>query len=504
MSKENFAVFKKDNNDFANKVNKLNMLRNLSKLNKEKNDGIVVGNDNLQKDEIYKRGIGNVLKLSNFLKNKKENAIANPLPPRRMSPTSMVKESIKNYIRNNNAMGIPQPELYEEEAILEVNNTENLMKEYADKLKEQNATKQNFYKNYAQAEENKKISEIEEYIEPQIGEGNISEIKNNSNRHVIDVGDKDILSDSFETEKPKIKPIVNRPNSGIKANKEVIQVVDKKAQNEVESKKAASEAAKQDCVIKLTNDKRQDMGSNTHNGGNGPLKPNVDLLSIKKDLQVMLFNTMNTIDTFETRVTKKLDYLDKRINNSSKTIAKAVEVQRATHKDTIKAVEVEIKRTTEERFYKDTVEKLKKEMELSAKKESNNEPPIIRTWKHVLKDIENSNLNTAYTRILETGDDVYLLRLLFITGPVIQQLNPEIAKNVILRINLVSRSHRVQSLNYSLIENAYYSELFPKLNKDDKNELLETLYEYSGLNSDIGTKSAELYAKITSDELTDR
>jgi hypothetical protein len=54
-------------------------------------------------------------------------------------------------------------------------------------------------------------------------------------------------------------------------------------------------------------------------------------------------------------------------------------------------------------------------------------------------------------------------------------------------------------MNYNLIDNAYHSDLFHKLNKDDQNELLETLYEYSGINSDIGAKAAELYAKITSE-----
>lgn len=40
--------------------------------------------------------------------------------------------------------------------------------------------------------------------------------------------------------------------------------------------------------------------------------------------------------------------------------------------------------------------------------------------------------------------------------------------------------------------------LLYQINNEDKNEVLETLYEYSGINSEVGKKAALLYAKITS------
>jgi DNA-directed RNA polymerase subunit F len=88
---------------------------------------------------------------------------------------------------------------------------------------------------------------------------------------------------------------------------------------------------------------------------------------------------------------------------------------------------------------------------------------------------------------------------LFLTGPVVHKLNPEIARNILLRVNLISRSHKIQTLVFELIANSYKSELFTKISKDEQNELLETLYELSGINSELGTKAVELYTRITSE-----
>jgi hypothetical protein len=536
ISKEIFGNFKKENNEFASKMNKLNMLRNLSKINKEKraeDNPNVVLSDNM-KDEIYKRGIGNVLKLSNFLKNRKENnSPVIPQPSRKMSPTSMVKESIKHYIKNNNTnlqkynenmysdeeggLHVPQP--------IDVNNTENMMKEYAEKIKEQNATKKNFYKIHHNNNfnEDNKINEVaieeekfeceEPVVIPGMGEGNISEIKNVSNRHIMDIDmNKDILSDSFEVERPpkynKTNNNGGRPLSGKKVSKDSIQSIDKKIINEIESKKTASQQ------VVLTEPKQTNNDSNKLNYVNElrPISAKKQVIEqknhlniAKKDIEGFFNNAFSGLDGFEKKINRKLDHLEKRISNNNKCVTSLIEKQFQTFQFNMKNIEAEVRKVTEERVYKDTVEKMKKEFENSAKRDK--EPAIVTTWKNVLKDIENNNLNTAYARILETGktlyitigDDIYLLRLLCMTGPVIQKLNPEIAKNVILRINLISRSHKIQSLTLELINNAYTSDIFDKFKKDDQNELLETLYEFSGINSEIGTRAAELYTKITSE-----
>jgi hypothetical protein len=411
-------------------MNKLNMLRNLSKMNKEKRDENVAS-DNM-KDEIYKRGIGNVLKLSNFLKNKKDNATANPLPARKMSPTSMVKESIKNYIKSNPTVKKYNDIYSEEEANNDIpfneNNTENIMHEYEAKIKEQNATKKNFYKNLN--EENfKKINEEgieeekaenedlrEDYLEARIGEGNISEIRNVSNRkdlEFIEDLNKDVLSDSFETD--KAKPIINKVGvsngNGYRAQsaavKDRIQITggDKKIK-EIESKKNSEVVSPGKQIVKvkvnLINETEVLNNEEIVNHLKSPKNSNnINLNNIKTDLHIMLQNSINNIENFERKVNKKLDYLENRIETNSKWISKAITKQAETHKAKLKSTEDEIKKVTEERVYKDTVEKVKKEIENSTKREK--EPPILNIWKNVLKDVENSNLNTAFTRILETG-----------------------------------------------------------------------------------------------------
>ncbi len=91
-------------------MNKFNMLRNLSKMNKLKEDPDTPSQTNhpvpveerrrsyspdIMKEEIYKKGISNVLKGSSF----KNRDSSHQLRERKVSPQNIVKESIKNYIK---------------------------------------------------------------------------------------------------------------------------------------------------------------------------------------------------------------------------------------------------------------------------------------------------------------------------------------------------------------------------------------------------------------------
>jgi len=94
------------------KMNKFNMLRNLSKINKFKDDTMYVNTNNTNneekkrsnyspeniKEEVYKKGMKNVIQTTNFLKNRESS---HQFKDRKVSPQNIVKESIKSYIKRS-------------------------------------------------------------------------------------------------------------------------------------------------------------------------------------------------------------------------------------------------------------------------------------------------------------------------------------------------------------------------------------------------------------------
>jgi hypothetical protein len=68
-------------------------------------------------------------------------------------------------------------------------------------------------------------------------------------------------------------------------------------------------------------------------------------------------------------------------------------------------------------------------------------------------------------------------------------------------VNQISRSHQIQHVTYNLIKQSCDTRLILSINQDEQNEILETLYEYSGLASDIGPLSANLYTYLVKEIL---
>lgn len=87
------------------------------------------------------------------------------------------------------------------------------------------------------------------------------------------------------------------------------------------------------------------------------------------------------------------------------------------------------------------------------------------------------------------------------TGPVLNKLSNEISKKVLLRVNQISSSHQIQHVIYNWIKQSCDSRLILSLRQEEQNEVLETLYEYSGLASDIGPLSANLYTFLVKEIL---
>jgi hypothetical protein len=134
-----------------------------------------------------------------------------------------------------------------------------------------------------------------------------------------------------------------------------------------------------------------------------------------------------------------------------------------------------------------------------------NDSDLNKLWNDTLNSLKTNNINSAYSRLLNASenkfkldDDLYLLRLVFITGPVMNILSIENSKKLLQRMNLISRSHQIESLIYKIIEQSYELNIFIYLEEEFQNSVLDTLYEYSLLEeTDIGKRSQNLYSMIT-------
>ena len=62
---------------------------------------------------------------------------------------------------------------------------------------------------------------------------------------------------------------------------------------------------------------------------------------------------------------------------------------------------------------------------------------------------------------------------------------------------MISRSHQIQSLLINLIKSSLDNNVFSMLTQNEQNDLLDSLFEFSGLNTKLGGEAAELYTLIT-------
>lgn len=452
--------------DNIKKMDKLNLLRNLSKINKNNSftnlnigeinknnsDPYTILTENF-KEEIYKKGIGNVMKLSNFIKNK-NNQDFRPLSSlsnlnrskKTLTPVKQVKEDINNYLKRSQ----------KEEEKMSIDDPHEII-ETGDFYNKQNISKNLKNKVYLKKDEEIKNSII-------INDETYQERVDTDNIHEINQSQEKILTD------------FNKKDNDIYTNKE----------------------------NKINNSPQSKIHELPYGNENPQLKFGLkNIQGFKNSINSLFSNSYKKLEFYENRIVKKLDILENKINTNFDKINEFKNIIRQNSSKNKKYIispknlaEQNKKFSTEESMHKEMIDNLKKQIDKSISKEK--DPPIIQTWKNVMKEVESKNFNNAFNCILNSEDDIYLLRLLCITGPILDLLNVEISKKVLVRINMISRSHQIQSLLLVLIQNSFENSIFFKLNENDQNEILETLYEYSGINSNLGSQAACLYTKIKS------
>jgi len=88
-------------------------------------------------------------------------------------------------------------------------------------------------------------------------------------------------------------------------------------------------------------------------------------------------------------------------------------------------------------------------------------------WTRAVKLLRKRDFEEAYRVILAEGDDVYLLRLVAQTGPVVRFLNDETAYSVLSRVNKIVRSGALQALMVEWVDEASRQGLLNKMDREE-------------------------------------
>ena len=97
---------------------------------------------------------------------------------------------------------------------------------------------------------------------------------------------------------------------------------------------------------------------------------------------------------------------------------------------------------------------------------------------------------------MKEADDLYLLRLMAQTGPVVKQLEDRTAIAVMTKINKIVRSGAIEQIEVEWVEESNRRGIFQGLSKHEQNEYMDTLYWFaqSKLNPKVQERASDVYA----------
>ena len=513
----------KEEGNYVKKMDKFNFLRNLAKMAKIENKKVDYDTELPEKmrEEVYKKGIGNILKLSNFLKYKNNNK-NNPL-----------KNGEVNALRRS---GSSKKRSKDNRIKMEIND----YLKYSEQVKKYDRGNNNI-----NTISNKdKLTQVNE----------VNELKEVSNRNPSHISNENQNKLNFVEEEvgPGIQAVMqdfenNNNNNNNYENEEINQINEPPIESFVAIKNSTNNNDNLNTITNSSNQRRNKLPK-INNNSNISSKPKklyvnsdepvlrkprekqpIDLTGIKKTLSSLITNTLGqTYDNFEKQINSRLYDMENRINdiylrlseyqghpnlNNNKRSMDTVDSKeyhinnekfKTTNQSQLQNTVVEHtdrSALNRDMIYQEVLNDVKKELNKKQKLNPIDDPStdsqITKTWKSALYQIEHNNPNEGYQTILNSGDDIYLLRLVCVTGPIFNQLSPDIGRRVLLRINMISRSHQIQSLLINLIRSALDNNVFTQLSQNEQNDLLDSLFEFSGLNTKIGAEAAELYTLIT-------
>ena len=547
---ENETINEKVNNEKNNgfstvvrKMDKLNFLRNLAKRAKIENQKIDYDSQlpEKMKEEVYKKGISNILNFSKFLKNRLQTKESAEFKNEEVSPNkrkikkNKMKNEIRDYLKHSK-----QVKKYDSIKKMEHDNIISKDKSY----NINNMNNNNIIEN-----DNNNIENDNNNIIKEENESNYNANENNNEMNINNENNNNV-NNNFVEEIPiqgqNFENKVNEENTNmnyneLNNNQEEISQEENNNQNQIENENENENDIEQnnqeDNINNSINNIQENKNmknsqiSDTKNSNFNKSKngANENTINIKNNLQ-NIFNDLiyKSFDEFEKNITIKLNQINNRINDISLKISDYQSNQLNPNEGDFNKNKKIIDNNYSQSSYRpqSIVENNSfyinsRKMRLNSLRDAKNtsinteEPDfyinnnlnkrestsidseVTKTWKETLQLIEKGNINEGFLKLINSGDDIYLLRLICLTGPIIDKLDLEVAKRVLLRVNMISKSHQIQQLLIGLIKNSIKNNIFQSLDPNQQNYILDSLYEFSGLNNSLATEAAELYAELT-------
>ena len=229
----------------------------------------------------------------------------------------------------------------------------------------------------------------------------------------------------------------------------------------------------------------------------------------KKDMNINENKNFNNLDLNKLNNTKNkhLNNIDDKNNHQllkkslSKIISESLSKTQAYINNNISSKLDQMEAKINELQKKIIMFKRNKDKLSNGNKKSNKnlESEINKIWLDCLKLVEQNKLSEAYDLILSAGDDLYLLRLACLTGPVLHLLDENLAKKVLIRINKINRGKQISDILIKFIEESIgNNNIFSKLEYQEQNDILDSLFLIfkNKKNNELTIKAQNLYYLI--------
>ena len=519
-----------DNKEIHNKrkLSKLNLLRNLSKINKERNN--IMSSKKVRK-EIYNIGIGKFLRSNDYLNNRDEENILKIKKEINKSRSKSKKEKRKiKLTKNKKDIGIMIFQRFD--GFNEDNKSDEMLNENNIRVK---SSKNNyFFKNLKDDDIN--LNDDLENIKKSLTKKEKYQKENNNNEDDIDNKDNNNINNNDINNNIKTENSINeddKKNDNIKEKEkekekelfmfkeEKSNIGDNQAPLISENNLSNKNRNKRNNSKDISNENELNISENNDSSN---LQGNTieDLTKLKRNSQniknVSINNRYNTAfndvfskisKNFNEEMDKMMNKFNNNINNKLNNLNNRL-LGLSQNVNRIKSNLSLIKHTNNLKFKDSNViikeEKEEVSLESSTVKYDNkyniNSSNIL--WETINIYLKNENFEEAYIKSLQFKDDIIFLKLIFSLGTkCLPFISVDTYKMILKHFNSIFRTFSLQNKFLEFIYSFYNMKMMniKYFTKEELNDFMQTLFEIKKLENDVGKKAQILYDKILKDFL---
>ena len=125
--------------------------------------------------------------------------------------------------------------------------------------------------------------------------------------------------------------------------------------------------------------------------------------------------------------------------------------------------------------------------------------PLTRTWSLTLSDLRNKQIQRGYRRVLRTGDDLYLIRLMVTTGTVLGELEEMTVGTLMERVGRLLSQSYVAGVRFDWVAESVQTGLFFEMSPEEQQNTLKGIEAAGVEDTEDGLKARNLYEYLTSD-----